>query len=272
VLSPDSKWISFLLDSGDLVLYNVDSKSTRPLKLADPALSFGFTADGPQLITAGTDGKVQTWDMASGKPLTTLYEAGTSVLSLAVSKTLLAIGLTDHIAILDLANGKTLTNIESDGDHSLMAFNADASMLASANSSGQINVWKEGSEGFEPLPSITTEQIFSLLFSPQGDQLLAGAQDVVYVFDPLTGKEVRRIPHKDIVRGMSFSGDGKTLATASNTVIQLWDFQAIPIIREDELVKTACGRLIQNFDVAQWRTFFPDDEPRPLCPDLPVPE
>lgn len=271
-ISPDSKWIGILLDSGDLVLYNVDSKSTRTMKLADPALNFTFSADGLELITAGADRKIQVRNLANGESPNTLYEASSSVMSLAVSKTLLAIGLTDQIIILDSTDGKILTEIDTEGDHTLMAFNADASLLASANSSGRIDIWKEGGEGFEPLPSITSAQIFSMTFSPQGDQLLAGAQDVLYGFDPLTGKEIRRIPHKDIVRGMSFSGDGKMLATTSYKVIQLWDFDAIPVVREDDLIKTACGRLIQNFDVAQWITFFPDETPKPLCPDLLMPE
>jgi len=277
LISPDSRWIGILVNAGDLIVYDLRTNSAlSPVALSDPDLTFVFAEDGSQLITAGKDGVVRAWDLASGESPQTLYRAepGSSVLSLAISKTRMAIGLKDQIVLLDLASGKLLPGIKSNGDNHLIAFNTDASMLASANSSGQINVWKIAGERFEPLPPVSNAQVFSMAFGSSGDQpwLLAGAQDGLYVFDPMTGQEIARLPHKDIVRGVSFSPNGNRLATASDRLIQLWEPDALPIIREDELIKTACSRLVQNFSLVQWTTFFGDERPRHLCPELPVPD
>jgi WD40 repeat protein len=105
-----------------------------------------------------------------------------------------------------------------------------------------------------------------MTFNPAGDQLFTGEQDLVQVFDLQTGGEVSRIPHRDAVVGLSVSPDGTTLVTASSKVLQFWDIPSIPLISQNQLVDTACMRVIQNFDQAQWTAFFGKDDPfRILC-------
>ena len=40
----------------------------------------------------------------------------------------------------------------------------------------------------------------------------------------------------------------------------------------DELIPAACSRLFENFDPAQWSTFFGSEKYKTLCDNLPVPE
>jgi WD40 repeat protein len=90
--------------------------------------------------------------------------------------------------------------------------------------------------------------------------------------DVATGQEIARIPHIDIVNGVSFSIDGNTLATASSKSLQFWDMASIHQIKIDDLVPTACSHLVRNLDAAQWKTLFGDQEYRMLCENLPAPE
>jgi WD40 repeat protein len=86
------------------------------------------------------------------------------------------------------------------------------------------------------------------------------------------GQELARIPHMDTVNGVSFSADGSYLATASSTLLQVWELAKIELVENDHLIDAACSRLFQNFSVAQWESFFRGEEYQPLCKDLQTPE
>ncbi len=268
--SPDSNWLAISTSGGELILYNMQSGEQKTVLHSDPAPNFVFSSDSSQIITASADGKVQAWDVASGKSVNTLLGAGSGVAALDItSNDLLAVGFIDKLFVWDLSSGELNSDVTSTGDHTFVALNAYGSLLAASNSSGQINIWQRKDGSFALLKSINSGNVFSMSFNPRGDQLLVGEKDVLYFFDPQTGGEIARIPHKDAVRGISFSADGATLATASFKVVQFWDVTKIPFIHQEQLVATACTRLIQNFDQAQWTAFFGENDPfRILCENL----
>jgi WD40 repeat protein len=152
-----------------------------------------------------------------------------------------------------------------------MAFSQGGSLLAANNTSGQIYIWQKQGDVFYLLRNIPSEQATSMIFNPHGDRLLVGALNNVFVIDPFTGGEITRIRHKDTVSGMSYSVDGNTLATSSLKAIQFWDMQKMSQFQRDDLIKAACNRLTQNFDAAQWTTFFGEEPYQVLCENLPVP-
>jgi WD40 repeat protein len=112
-----------------------------------------------------------------------------------------------------------------------------------------------------------------MAFNPSGLVLAVGSRDSVFLIDPLTVKEIARIPHAGAVTGVSFSAEGDTLATASLKVVQFWDATRILAqgIKQDDLVASACSRLTSNFSQAQWSNLFRDLEYVKLCEGLPVP-
>jgi hypothetical protein len=119
----------------------------------------------------------------------------------------------------------------------------------------------------------TKEQAYSIAFNPEGNLLAIATVNNVYLFDPVSGEEVSRIPHKGIVYNVSFSPDGTRLATASQKVIQIWDVSNMQGWETDDIVEEACSRLIQNFSSSQWTALFGKDQPYDkLCIELPVPE
>ncbi|MEW6405309.1 MAG: TIR domain-containing protein, partial [Chloroflexota bacterium] len=255
LLSPDAKWIVLTTDTGELILYNVASDERKTLLQSNPAPGFVFSQDGSQLITASGNGKVEVWDLSSGKVLSTLREGERGVAALAAADDLLAIGLVDKIVIWDLEAGAAISEIDSAGAQLRLAFSADGSRFAAYNSSSQISVWQQNGTVFDLVKSLTPGNVFSMTFNPLGDQLLVGGQDVLLIYDSLTGGEIARIPHRDAVRAISFSADGATLATASFKVVQFWDVAGVPFIQPDQVVETACLRMVRNFDEAEWTVF-----------------
>jgi WD40 repeat protein len=112
-------------------------------------------------------------------------------------------------------------------------------------------------------------QALAIAFSP-GDRWLAagGTSTFAYLWDIPLGEEVSRLPHSEAVSSVSFSTDGKLLATASRKVVQFWDIPALPLVPTSELIDVACSHLTANINESEWNVIFPGEDYRPICPDL----
>lgn len=269
IFSPDSKWLGIFTNSNEVVIYNIAQKTQKTISLPDILRALTFSSDSLLLITGDSAGNIKTWDVATGLEVDTLAQIDSIATSLAVSSNLLAVGTTDKISIVQLDTGDKLPDIESLGDHRLLIFNADGSLLASSNSSGQIQIWKNESGTFTSLATINRELAYSMAFNPRNDRLAIGTTNYVYLIDSVNGEESARLPLTGAVNGVSFSADGNTLVTSSLRVIQFWDVTKIKNITTDNLVQTACSRLTENLTEAQWSALFGEKPYRLLCENLP---
>jgi WD40 repeat protein len=270
-ISPDSKWLAVSTEQGDLVIYDIGNRIKRIISLSNSPQKLVFSPDSQQLITGDIEGAVQTRELASGKVIKTLFEAESSVMSLATSSELLAIGLKDKVVILNMNTEQVVDEINSLGDHGIMVFNLQGNLLALSDASGEISIWKQENGEFTLHQSLSRGPVYSMAFNQQGDEILIGGSNLVYLINALTGAEITRIPQKIPANSLSFSPDGKLIATASQKVIQIWELAKIPQIDSDQLVEAACSRMFENLDQAQWNIFFKGEDYKPLCPNLPVP-
>jgi len=271
VFSSDSKWLGISTDAGNVMLYSFDGKYARTIKSTGTVeYELAFLPEGGQLITGSSTGLVETWDLANGTKLETLYDEGSDITSIATSPNHIAFGMTGKVVILN-SSLSLVTDLDSPGDHQNLAFSADGSSLASSNSAGLIEIWKYKNGNFAPSQSIRKDTVYSLAFNPQGTQLAVGTTSYTYLINPNTVTETARIPQSGTVYGVSYSVDGDTLVTSSLKAIQFWDLKKIETIESDQLVEAACSRLTTNFSKAQWSNFFGDEKFKVLCEDLPVP-
>jgi len=268
--SPDSTWLGVATKNGQVLVYNQQTKQPKTLFQTGLTYQIAFTPDNANLITSSSTGAVEIWSLASFEKTADLEAEGSSAVSVAVGSSYIALGMTDKIAIFS-PEGEPVIEIESLGDHTLLAFNADGSMLASSNSAGLVKVWKYENGKFNLVDSIRKDSIYSLTFNPSGLVLAVGSRNNIYLVNPFTVKEVARIPQAGVVTGLSYSTDGNTMAAASLKTAQFWDTTHIQTINSDSLVTAACSRLNANFSHAQWSNLFGDNEYRELCPGLPVP-
>jgi WD40 repeat protein len=271
VISPDSKWIGLSTEEGEVYLYNIPARSTKLIAREGFQKNIAFSSDGKLLTTVDVDSKVRTWDTSSLTEGPTLFDGSAKVLALAVYSNQLALGLTDKILVIDINTGKIISEIQSPGNHAILAFSPDGALLASGDSSGQLSIWQASGVTFSLLHSLPSEEFVSMSFDPQGKRLFAGTMTDLLVYDPFAGNEINRIRHRGAVYGISFSPDGNTLATASMKAVQFWDVQKISDIITNELVSTACSHLTQNFTSAEWSAFFGEETYRKQCDNLPVP-
>jgi WD40 repeat protein len=176
--------------------------------------SLAFSPDGKTLASAGglppNRGEVKLWDVATAKPLTSLYVEGL-VLGVAFSpdgKLLAtAIGhdrqlapLPGEVRLWDPTTGKLIRRLEGHSDPVLraVAFSPDSKVVAS------------GSVATDPESK-----------KPVGE---------IKLWDVSTGKVLRTLRgHAGMIRSLAFSSDGKILASCARVgegKVKLWDVAA----------------------------------------------
>ena len=270
VISPDSQWIGTSTYENEYFIHNLRTQVAARVNPSTDANALAFSADSSRFFTGTIEGDLEIWDTKTAGQIDSM-NVGDSILSIASSPAGIAVGIQDKIVFLDANGEQKILELEALGENQFMAFNSDGSMLASANSSGQVKTWQQGNGGYELLNTVKKEQAYSIAFHPGGNMLAVATVNNVYLIDTSSGEELSRIPHRGIVYNVSFSADGSTLATASQKVIQLWDVTLVQKLRTSELIETACSRLIWNFSESEWTGLFGEQTYTKLCENLPVP-
>lgn len=168
------------------------------------ASAVALSRDGQVLATEEADGRVQLWDVATGR---------------AVRRPLA------HAA---LSRFPSRTRIAA------LAFSPDGATLASGTMNGFINLWEVRS-GAERLPRPGHESaVFTVAFSPDGRHVLSGGSDgTARLWEVGNGRQVRVFPCEDTVSTVLFSGDGTRAAvgTRAGTVYWLDPARETPLLQ-----------------------------------------
>ena len=157
---------------------------------AKPVTAIAFSADGSRLFTATDDGAIHVWGAEAGGALQTLRRHQASITALATGP-----------------NG----------------------LLLSASADGTVVAWQLSDEwklvrtiGTGNPDSPLVGRVLALAFSPDGSILVAGGgvpsrSGELKFWSPADGTLLRDLPdaHSDTVFGLSFSGDGKYLASCA---------------------------------------------------------
>jgi WD40 repeat protein len=271
VFSPDSSQLGLLTEGNELAIYDVERGALETLTPPGTVQDITFSPDSRQLITSDADGSIQAWNVTSAEWVENPVQEEAPVLALATSSQFLAMASTDQIHLTGRDNNGGIPPIGGLAENGLLVFSNDGSLLASTDSTGRIAIWQYQEGKFSAVASFNKARAVSLAFHPDGASFAVGTASQVYLMDG-EGKELARIPHLDTVNSVSFSADGKYLATASSTLLQIWEIDRLQLIESDELIPAACSRLFENFDPAQWSTFFGNEKYKTLCDNLPVPE
>ena len=202
--SPDGKTVAaagYETGAGNpIYLYDVASGKELPPLAGHPSggvRRLVFTPDSKQLLSAGFDGAVRVWDLATCKEVNCIKAESGTVYSLALSpdgKTVVTAGR-DGARLWDLATGKELKREEMNR-HSCVA----------------------------------------VAISPDGKLAASGDSTSVKLWEVATGKEVHTLDgYKGEVSYIVFSGDGRTLATSSyDRCVRLWEVRTARLIHEAE--------------------------------------
>jgi len=160
-----------------------------------PRAGLTFSPDGKYLVTAGTDGIVHIWEVSSGRELNPLkHENSVSAVAFSPDNKYLATASADHTArVWEVANSREYIRMEHDGAVNAVAFSPDGRCLATASGDGTARVWEKG----------------------RGTELARMCHGGDHIVD---WQQQRRFD----VELVSFSPDGKYMATASSIDINVW--------------------------------------------------
>jgi WD40 repeat protein len=200
--------------------------------------SVAFSPNGKTLATAGDDGTVRLWDVATRQQIGDPLTHGAQAFSAAFSpngKILASTGGDGTVRLWDVATrhqiGDPLTSRA--GGFWSVAFSPDGKTLATDLDNGTVQMWDVATgRQIGDLHTGAIDEGGQVVLSPDGKTLATGSDSdgTVRLWDLATGRQIggpltgTDRPH-DAVYLMVFSPDGKTLATGSEEerTVRLWD-------------------------------------------------
>ena len=138
-------------------------------------------------------------------------------------------------------------------------FSPDSQMIASGGSYGDIRLWSTATWQLQKTiggnlnPPEHTLDVLTMCFSPDGKIIASGSMDnTVKLWYVSTGKHIRTLTgHKDDVRSVCFSLDGRTIVSACWKTLLLWD--------------ASSGQLLRTFGKREFYSNSPDHYFNSVC-------
>jgi WD40 repeat protein len=230
--------------------------------LRKPVQSVAFAPDGRTLASAGNDGHVHLWEQATGKELASWPAHGYAVLCLAFSPggRLLASGSFDEtVTVWGVATRKALVTLEGRPQLvTAVAFAPDGQTLATAHgdrlsfgAGGGVEWWEVGSwkalgalesqagateyapfatsaepgNGGAPAERTRYGGILSLAYFADGATLVLGTALAGVVLWDVASRRERAAFYQKGCRAVALSPDGRTVAAAEASAVNLWDVE-----------------------------------------------
>jgi WD40 repeat protein len=238
-------------------VYNVQERN-RLEGHSNLVTSVTFSLDGKTIASGSWDKTVKLWDVATGKPITTLNRHSDLVTSVTFSpdgKTIASGSFDKTVKLWDVATGKPITTFNGHSDLvTSVTFSPNGKTIASGSRDKTVKLWDVA-----PGKPITTfnghsDLVDSVVFSPDGKTIASGSRDkTVKLWDVATGKPITTFNGHSF-GGSIFSPNDKTIASVSwgkgKPIITFNDGKTIASGSGDKTVKwdVTTGKPITTFN------------------------
>lgn len=222
-------------------LWNAESgKIIRVLSgHTDEIYAVAFSPDNQTLASSDYRGQIFIWSVELDKPLRILQIKGWSTaIAFSTDGKQLAVASQEPVTtIFDPKTGNILRTLETKGYINAVAFSPDDRYLATADRT--IMLWNLKTEKADKLFQGHQGMIRAFAFSKDGRLMASGSNDkTVRLWNVKTGEAEKIFQTETPIEadfsskplmwkmpftGVSFSSDGKILATATGRAIHLWD-------------------------------------------------
>jgi WD40 repeat protein len=187
-----------------------------------------FSPDGRVLASAGDDGQILLWNVATGRQIKTLYQGDYPIWGMSFSpdgKYLLAgFDTEETFRVWDTSTWELKQTFPGDLANDL-AFSPDGKKFATAGGGiHEANIW-DFTTG-ELLFNLSGLQgwVWAIAYDPNGKYVASGGiGDEVVLWDVATGRRARDlVTGSDLIETLAFSPDGTRLASGGSEII-VWN-------------------------------------------------
>lgn len=260
--SPNGKIIATTSSNNLVKLWNREGKELNTLAgHKDIVNSLAWSPNGKLIASASNDKTVRIWDFSGKQPfvlhtITAAHKAAILDVAFSPDGKSLVTASADKLIKHWTVSGKLLTTFTGHTDAvNSVSFSPDGQLIVSSSDDKNVKVWQINGKLLSTMRG-HSDRVWEAIFSPakksilpigstdkkaENNLIIASASiDRTVKLWQLNGRELVSLKgHKDGVISLSFSPDGKTLASGGldNNII-LWDLQKVGTL--DKLLVKGC--------------------------------
>lgn len=188
-----------------------------------------FGPDGRELACARDDGRIEIWNVETGKQVREwkAHQGRVEAMALSPDGATLATGSTFGQLILWSWNGQRQGELRDHGRYDIVAgiaFSPDGKLIASASTNKVLVHSREGAQ----IRTLKTKHAWSnmddVAFSPDGKLLATPENETIRLWDMATGKDSVLSGHAALVQALTFDPSGaRLLSASSDTSARIWN-------------------------------------------------
>ncbi|NET31768.1 MAG: hypothetical protein F6K19_07165 [Cyanothece sp. SIO1E1] len=241
--SSDDQMIASASDDNTIKLWSREGQLRTTLTAHDDRVkAVSFSPDGETLASASWDNTVKLWDREGNLLKTLTHDNKVTTVSFSPDGKIIS-GNWDSTIKIWSQDGTLLQTLSAHHDRiTSVSISPDVNIMTSVSADGVVILWQitnveSKMASFEQLDTLGAKKVISVSFGPGGILASAGADNTIRLWQ-LSGMEPRTLrQHLSSVTSVSFSPDGKRIASAEDTSISpdgeiengqvlLWDLES----------------------------------------------